>query len=68
MRCLTPSPSSTAGSVRIDGEIELADGGGVSWRELRAAAEGRAATVVVKTMDGVTLRAADAILSETPPC
>ncbi len=54
--------------VRLDGEIVLEDGGGVSWRELRAAAEGRAASVAVKTMDGVALRAADSILRETVPC
>lgn len=55
-------------SVRVDGEIVLEDGGGVSWRELRAAAEGRAADVAVKTMAGVTLIPATAILGETVPC
>lgn len=55
-------------AVRVDGEIVLEDGGGVSWRELRAAAEGRATSVAVKTVDGVALREADAILRETVPC
>lgn len=54
--------------VRLDGEIVLENGGGVSWRELRLAAEGRATSVAVKTIDGVALRAADAILRETVPC
>ena len=56
------------GTVRVDGEIVLEDGGGVSWREL-AAAEGWAETVVVKTIDGVALRAVGAILRAEPvPC
>ena len=56
------------GALRVDGEIVLEDGGGVSWRELRAAAEGRAASVAVKSMDGVTLREAAPMLRETVPC
>ena len=54
--------------VSLDGEIVLEDGGGVAWRELRAAVEGRTERVVVKTLDSVSLRTADAILSETVPC
>ena len=45
-----------AGPVRLDGELVLPDGAGVNWREL-AQAEGRAATVLAKTMDGVEARA-----------
>ena len=56
------------GAVRIDGEIVLEDGAGVSWRELRAAADGRALQVVVKTMDGVALRDVASILRESVPC
>ncbi len=56
------------GPLRIDGEIVLDDGAGVSWRELHAAAEGRTPTVAVKTMSGVALREVRAILGETAPC
>lgn len=56
------------GAVRVDGEIVLDDGGGVSWRELQAAAEGRTSHVAVKTTSGVALREARAILCETAPC
>lgn len=56
------------GLVRVDGEIVLEDGGGVSWRELHAAAEGRVPSVAVKTMEGVDLREAASILGATGPC
>jgi phosphoribosyl-dephospho-CoA transferase len=36
--------------MRLDGELELPDGGGVNWREL---AEGAGGEVLVKSMDGV---------------
>ena len=45
----------TAGPVRLDGELVLPDGAGVNWREF-AQAEGTAATVLAKTMDGVDAR------------
>lgn len=54
--------------VRLDGEIVLEDGGAVAWRELSGAAEGRVASIVVKTMEGVALRPVDAILRESVPC
>ncbi len=54
--------------MRLDGEIMLEDGGGASWRELHAAAEGRAASVAVKTVDGVALCASSVIFHETVPC
>ncbi len=56
------------GSVRVDGEIVLEDGGGVSWRELRAAADSRVARVAVKTMESVALRDVASILHECVPC
>jgi len=41
---------------RLDGELELSDGGGVNWRELsQAGGVGRDA-VLVKTMNGAELR------------
>lgn len=43
------------GPARLDGELVLPDGAGVNWREL-AQADGRAATVLAKTMDGVEAR------------
>lgn len=41
-----------ASPVRLDGELELPDGGGVNWREWAQADDG----VLVKTMDGITAR------------
>ena len=42
------------GPVRLDGELELPGGGGVSWREMALAAERGCDEVLVKTMHGVT--------------
>ncbi len=47
-----------ASPVRLDGELVLPDGAGVSWREL-AQVEGPSATVLVKTMNGVQMRRQD---------
>jgi len=43
-------------SFRLDGEMELPDGGGVNWRELSQAADLARDTVLVKTMNGAELR------------
>jgi len=50
--------------MRLDGEILLAGGGGVNWRELHAAAPGD--TVLVKHRDRLVLRKAAAILAGDP--
>lgn len=42
--------------VRLDGELELADGAAVNWCELAQTAANRTAEVLVKTMDGVEVR------------
>ena len=42
--------------MRLDGELELADGAGVNWRELSQTVANRTAEVLVKTMDGVEVR------------
>jgi phosphoribosyl-dephospho-CoA transferase len=42
--------------VRLDGEIELADGAAVNWRELGQTVANSTAEVLVKTMDGVEVR------------
>jgi phosphoribosyl-dephospho-CoA transferase len=42
--------------VRLDGELELADGAGVNWRELAQTVANTTAEVLVKTMDGVEVR------------
>jgi phosphoribosyl-dephospho-CoA transferase len=42
--------------MRLDGELELPDGGGLNWRELANAATGAAGEVLVKSMDGVATR------------
>ena len=44
-----------AGPLRLDGELVLPDGTGVNWREF-ARTDGAAATVLVKTMEGVEAR------------
>jgi phosphoribosyl-dephospho-CoA transferase len=44
------------GPVRLDGELELPDGAGVNWRELAHNSD-RRSQVLVKTMDGVEVRA-----------
>ena len=41
------------GPVRLDGELELPDGAAVNWRELA----NQSGEVLVKTMDGVEVRA-----------
>jgi len=41
---------------RLDGELELPDGGGVNWRELSQAAGVARDAVLVKTMNGAELR------------
>ena len=56
----------TAGPVRLDGELVLPDGAGVNWREF-AQAEGAAATVLAKTMDGVTMRPKAELFRELVP-
>ena len=55
-----------AGPVRLDGELVLPDGAGVSWREF-ARAEGTAATVLAKTMDGVAVRRKAGLFAEPVP-
>jgi len=42
--------------VRLDGELELADGAGVNWRELAQTGANTIAEVLVKTMDGLEVR------------
>jgi phosphoribosyl-dephospho-CoA transferase len=42
--------------VRIDGELELPDGAAVNWRELAACGADRTATILVKSMEAVTVR------------
>ncbi|WP_431311011.1 malonate decarboxylase holo-[acyl-carrier-protein] synthase [Methylobacterium nigriterrae] len=46
--------------MRLDGEILLADGSGLNWRELRA--PGEAGTVLAKHRDGLALRAVGPVL------
>ena len=43
--------------VRLDGELELPDGAGVNWRELARNIQDQNGDVLVKTMDGVEVRA-----------
>lgn len=61
--CPTPVPAgllagldavAQTAPMRLDGEILLADGAGLHWRELRDAPEG--GSVLAKSLDGVTLR------------
>lgn len=42
--------------MRLDGELELPDGSGVSWRELARATDIGDGEVLVKSMDGVAMR------------
>ena len=42
--------------MRLDGEVLLADGAGVNWRELLDAIERHGGDVLVKTMQGVETR------------
>lgn len=51
--------------MRLDGEIVLADGFGVNWRELHGA--GPDASVLAKGLDRVELRPMVALLSAPPP-
>jgi len=46
----------TAGPVRLDGEILLAAGSGVNWRELRQEFRRPGGAVLVKSMDGADIR------------
>ena len=48
------------GSVKVDGEIVLPDGGGINWRELDRAGFFR--DVIVKRIDGLALRSAGPLL------
>jgi len=48
-----------AGPVRLDGEFELPDGGGVNWREWPQAGE----EVLVKSLDSVALRRTGALFA-----
>jgi phosphoribosyl-dephospho-CoA transferase len=48
------------GPVRLDGELELSDGAGVNWRELAHNCDQRG-QVLIKTMDGVEVRAKAAL-------
>ncbi len=52
------------GPVRLDGELELADGAGVNWRELLAARHDPQRRVLAKTMDALELRAGSPILDD----
>ncbi|WP_343206577.1 malonate decarboxylase holo-[acyl-carrier-protein] synthase [Azospirillum rugosum] len=47
-----------AGPARLDGEIILADGGGVNWRELHRELRVPDGAVLVKSMDGADIRCA----------
>lgn len=44
------------GPVRLDGEVELPDGGGVNWREIALCRERGHDEVLAKTMHGVMAR------------
>lgn len=52
-----------AGPVRLDGEVELGDGGAVHWRELAHALDRPRAEVLVKRIDGVELRPLDRLFT-----
>ncbi len=51
-----------AGTLRLDGEILLADGAGVQWRELARARHHPAGEVMTKAMQGLSLRPAASLL------
>jgi phosphoribosyl-dephospho-CoA transferase len=51
--------------VRLDGELELPDGGAVNWRELAQSGAHLGGELLVKTMDGVEVRTR-AALFRTP--
>ena len=50
--------------VRVDGEVTLESGGAVNWRELHSCLEGTGQrTVLVKSMTGIQVQSAPAILT-----
>jgi phosphoribosyl-dephospho-CoA transferase len=55
------------GSVRLDGELELPNGAAVNWRELARNLEDQNGNVLVKTMDGVEIRAKAGLFRTTVP-
>ncbi len=50
-----------AGPVRVDGEITLASGCGVNWRELRQELPTPGGSVLVKSMNGADIRCAQTL-------
>lgn len=49
--------------VRLDGEVDLADGSAVNWRELHDCLEGVGErTVLLKSMTGIQIQSVDAVL------
>lgn len=50
-----------AGPVRVDGEITLASGCGVNWRELRQELPSPGGSVLVKSMNGADVRCAQTL-------
>ena len=50
--------------MHLDGEIVLEDGGAVNWRELDRARLDPAAEVIVKSVDGLSLRRAALLLDD----
>jgi len=55
-----------ASPIRIDGEVELLDGGGVNWRELAQVLAGTSDDVLVKRMDGVSACVMAALFAASP--
>ncbi|MEJ0015921.1 MAG: malonate decarboxylase holo-[acyl-carrier-protein] synthase [Acetobacteraceae bacterium] len=53
----------TAGPARLDGEVTLAAGGGVNWRELRRQLRSPDGAVLVKSMDGADIRCAHSLFA-----
>jgi phosphoribosyl-dephospho-CoA transferase len=51
--------------MRLDGEIGLADGFAVNWRELHAAGPGD--TVLAKGLERLELRPVPSLLAALPP-
>ncbi len=49
------------GATRVDGELQLPDGGGVAWREWQAWRRGAVAQVLVKRLHGVALEVPSAL-------
>ncbi|MFO1127389.1 MAG: malonate decarboxylase holo-[acyl-carrier-protein] synthase [Rhodospirillales bacterium] len=52
-----------AGPARVDGEITLASGCGVNWRELRQELPSPGGSVLVKSMNGAGIRCAQTLFS-----